>query len=248
MKETIRFATVRISDVQSRPPTTKYFTELDSHADTCVAGKNCLVTEVYDKTVSVSGYDPNLGTKKAMQIVSAAVAYDDPASGETLILRIHQAVHIPTMTNNLLCPMQMRLNDVEVNDCPKFVHDNPTDKTHTITVKGDNDTLVIPLSLKGVTSYFPTRIPTAAENETCQSYNLTFPEPEWDPLSDTFALQEEAQVDSKGRVREPGDRPQYFISAVDSRTPVLDQYQSQCAAVLMEIEPTLDGRTFASML
>ena len=75
------------------------------------------------------------------------VAYDDPASGETVILRVHQAVHIPTLTNNLLCPMQMRLNDVVINDCPKFVHDNPTDTTHTIMVKGDTDTLIIPLSL-----------------------------------------------------------------------------------------------------
>ena len=71
--------------------------------------------------------------------------------------------------------MQMRLNDVNVDDCPKFVHNDPTDKTHTISVKGHNDTLVIPLSLHGVTSYFPTRIPTAVENETCPDYNLTFP-------------------------------------------------------------------------
>ena len=86
-----------------------------------------------------------------MPIVLAALAYDDPIGGETVILRIHQAVHIPTMTNNLLCPMQMRLNDVVVNDCPKFVHDNPTDQMHAIILKADRDMLTIPLSLRGVT-------------------------------------------------------------------------------------------------
>ena len=34
-------------------------TELDTHADTCVVGKDCLVTHEYDRLVSVTGYDPN---------------------------------------------------------------------------------------------------------------------------------------------------------------------------------------------
>ena len=92
---------------------------------------------------------------KGMQVVSAAIAYDDPTTGEVLILCIHQAVQIPTMENNLLCPMQLRLNEVLVDDCPKFLHPNPTDSTHTITVTNGPDTLIIPLSLRGVTSYFP---------------------------------------------------------------------------------------------
>ena len=139
-----------------------------------------------------------------MKIVSAALAYDDPMSGETVILRIHQAVHIPTMQNNLLCPMQLRVNDVEVNDCPKFLHPNPTETTHSIVIHEKDDSLIIPLSLKGVTSYFPTRIPTHQENETCRSFNLTFEDPTWDPSDETFERQEDAQVDSFGQVRESG--------------------------------------------
>jgi hypothetical protein len=78
-----------------------------------VIGKHCLVTHVYNKTVSVTGYDPKLGSMKGMRIISAALAYVDPLSGETLILRVHKAVQIPTMPSNLLCPMQMRLNDID---------------------------------------------------------------------------------------------------------------------------------------
>ena len=129
-------ATVRISNlVSSVYHHDEYHTELDSHADTCVVGKHCLVTHTYDKKVNVSGYDPNLGSMRGMAIVSAALAYDDPMSGETMILRVHQAVHIPTMDSNLLCPIQLHVNDVEVNDCPKFLHPSPTDTTHSIVVK-----------------------------------------------------------------------------------------------------------------
>ena len=229
----------------------EHSTELDSHADTCVVGKNCLITHTYDKTVSVTGYDPKMGTTRGIQVVSAALAYDDPHSGETVILRVHQAVHIPTMLNNLLCPMQMRLNDVVVEDCPKFLHPNPTETTHSIAVREEDDTLVIPLSIRGVTSYFPTRIPTHHENETCRAFNLTFEDPTWNPASDSFALQEEAQVDPHGRIREPGDRPsRYFISGLvsgyGSQTP--SSYEMQCAAVLMDIEPYLVDTLFARML
>jgi hypothetical protein len=58
--------------------------------------------------------------------------------------------------------MQMRLNDVVVNETPKFQCDSPTNISHTITVKGEkmNDELVIPLDLRGVVSCFTTRNPT----------------------------------------------------------------------------------------
>jgi hypothetical protein len=108
----------------------EYSTELDSHADTCVVGRNCLITHTYDKKVNVSGYGPKLGSMKGMSIVSAAVAYDNPSCDEMVILRIHQAVHILTMANNLLCPMQLRVNDVMVDEHPKFLHHHPTDTIH----------------------------------------------------------------------------------------------------------------------
>lgn len=242
-------APVTISDFHSIKHD-EHRTELDSHADTCVVGKHCLITHTYDKKVNVSGYDPTLGSMNGMSIVSAALAYDDPTCGETIVLRVHQAVHIPSMGNNLLCPMQMRMNDVIVDDCPKFLHHQPADTTHSITVMNRDDKQVIPLSIRGVTSYFPTRTPTALENDNCQSYDLTFAEPTWDPASDTFEKQEEAQVDSHGRVREQGDRiSRRFISSNamnDSLTPPC--YETQCAAVLLEIEPALDDHIFVQML
>ena len=100
------------------------------------------------------GYNPRMGSKRDIKVVSAVVAYDDPVSGEPILLQINQAVYIPTVRSNLLCPMQVRLHDVKVDECPKFLSDNPTDKTHAIVLnEGEDDEYLIPLSLNGVTSY-----------------------------------------------------------------------------------------------
>ena len=139
--------------------------ELDSHADTCVIGDNALVTFDYEREVRVSSYDVAQGSK-VYRTVSAAKGYDDPQSGQLIVLRVNQAIHIPTLAHNLLCLMQLRLNDVVVNEVPKFLVPRPTDKHHAIILpaQGEStDEFIIPLSLQDVTSYFPTRRPTAEE-------------------------------------------------------------------------------------
>jgi hypothetical protein len=62
--------------------------ELDSHADTCVLGRYCLVILDYDQPVQVVGYDPALGAK-TYRTISGVVAHDDPASGEVFHLVIN---------------------------------------------------------------------------------------------------------------------------------------------------------------
>eukprot|EP00978_Attheya_sp_CCMP212_P040755 scaffold225802_cov63-Attheya_sp.AAC.1 len=57
-------------------------TEMDNHADTCVVGEQCLVFHDFDRPVNVSGFDTTLGTVNNRLVVSAAVAYDNPSSGE----------------------------------------------------------------------------------------------------------------------------------------------------------------------
>ena len=86
---------------------TEHPTDLDSHADTCVIGKHALIDQVLDKKVNVTGFDPTQGKVKDLSLVSAALAYDCPGTGEVCILMVHQAVHVPTMENDLLCPMQI---------------------------------------------------------------------------------------------------------------------------------------------
>ena len=64
--------------------------------------------------------------------MDAAVAYDNPQTGETSVLLINQAIMIPSIKNILLCPMQCCLNGVTVNDVPKFLLKNPTVDDHVV--------------------------------------------------------------------------------------------------------------------
>ena len=86
------------------------------------------------------------------------IVYDHPESGHMYMLLLHQAICIPQMENNLLCPLQMRDNDVQVNDEPNFMVPTPTDYHHVIVIRGiyqDQQPINIPLSIKGVISYLP---------------------------------------------------------------------------------------------
>ena len=163
-------------------------TELDSHADTCVLGKNALLFMDHECPVNVVGYDKSHGTQhRNLPTVSGALAYDDPNSGAAIMLIVHQAILVTSMSNNLLCPMQIRMNDVELNDTPKFLTENPTSKTHAISgLDQDGHKHIIPFTLHSVTSYIPTRKPSREEFDTCPRIELTCELPEWDPLFGNF--------------------------------------------------------------
>jgi hypothetical protein len=163
--------------------------ELDSHADTCVAGSNCVVLEVTDQTVNVSAFSDQHETMKDIPIVTAAMAYDDPKSGQTYILIMGQAIYMENMPNSLLCPNQLRYNGICVDDCPK--HLAPRDRPSSHSIYSVDDDFNIPLSLMGVTSYFVTRTPTTQEIETCKWITLTS-ENNWNPHSEHFSMQEES--------------------------------------------------------
>ncbi len=128
--------------------------ELDSHADTCVLGRDALILLNFNRPVTVQGYDPAQGTAK-YDVVSGVVAYTDPTTGEEYHLVINQAIHIPHLDHHLLCPMQCRVNDVRVNETPRFLVEDPTDNTHALIIADPDDplqTITLRLALRGVTS------------------------------------------------------------------------------------------------
>lgn len=160
--------------------------ELDSHADTCCVGRHALIVSRAYKSVTVTPFLASLGTVEKVPIVTAALAYDDP-SGITYILILNQTLYFKEMEHALLCPMQMRLNGVIVNERPKFLTKNPTANDHAIIC----ELLTIPLDLAGVSSYFPIRKPSKEEYEECQRIELTGTTPEWIPSDTRFAEEEE---------------------------------------------------------
>eukprot|EP00957_Ditylum_brightwellii_P201277 15324908-Ditylum_brightwellii.AAC.1 len=69
-----------------------------------------------------------------MQIVTATLGYDFPDNVETIMLITHQDILIETMKNNLLCPMQLRVAGIVVNDKPKSLTNKPTENNHCISI------------------------------------------------------------------------------------------------------------------
>ena len=86
-------------------------------------------------------------------IVDAAVQYDCPYDGQTYILVIRNALHVPSMRNNLLPPFILREAGVRVQDTPKIQVNDPTVEDHSIYFPETG--LRIPLSLWGMFSYLP---------------------------------------------------------------------------------------------
>jgi uncharacterized protein (UPF0216 family) len=158
------------------------FLELDSHADVAVLGQNCRIIHETNRTVTVHGYDPSLGSTER-RVVSGCFAYDDPVDGTCKLLIVHQGLHVPTMRNSLIPPFQMRDNDLTVNDCPKMMIKEPTVNDHAILIPREDDTPYrIPLMLQGTISAIPVRRPTDMEfiDEELERFELTYETPNWE--------------------------------------------------------------------
>ena len=171
--------------------------ELDSHADTCVVGKHCLVIRDWDRPVDVYGWNPKDG-KRVCQTVTAVVSYVRPDNGQLVNLVIHQAIHCPHLDHHLLSPFQLRCNGIIVNETQKLFVDDPSQVDHVLICKEeDGERLVVPLIIHRVTSYFPCREPSRAEWEDDQilQVELTSETTPWDPDNEDFAQMEEALLD-----------------------------------------------------
>lgn len=113
--------------------------------------------------MNVSAFTDQFGTFNNVPIVTAVMAYDNPATAVTTILIIGQAIYMEdTMPNTLLCPNQLRSNGLIVEECPK--HLAPREKPSLHAIVCHQEDLIIPLNLQGVTSYFVTRTPTINED------------------------------------------------------------------------------------
>ena len=96
--------------------------------------------------------------------------------------------------------MQCRVNDVIVNDLPKFLASDPTDQTHALTIKDPDNPLqpvIIPLNLRGVTLLLYVRPVTIDEFNSLDHprLHLTSETLTWDPSTTLFEEQETAMID-----------------------------------------------------
>jgi hypothetical protein len=149
--------------------------ELDSHADTCVAGANAVPLWYTDAKVSTSTFIGEYMPLENIPIATVATAWDSPMDGSTIILVINEALYFgDRMDHSLLCPNQLRDFGLIVNDVLKRYD---ADSSHSIIIPGQ---IELPLKMQGVISYLETRKPTDEELLNCPRYELTASAP-WDP-------------------------------------------------------------------
>ena len=92
------------------------------------------------------------------------------------------------MTVNLILPMMMRILDLEINECPKFLSKNPSESDYSIYFPDAN--LRIPMTIEGIISYIPTRIQSKDKLERYSGeYLLLTPNlPDWNSHTHLHAL------------------------------------------------------------
>ena len=204
------------------------------------------------------GYDESQGSVRR-RIVSACFAYDDPDTGQPVLLIIHQAIHVPHLRCSLIPPAQLRCNDVVVEECPKSMKINPTTLDHTLQVpiQDSPSRYVIHLMLRGTTSYVPVRKPTPDElaNDDLFRLELTYETPLWDPMDPHYAYSELSLSRHAVSRQATGDgtndlicstrSQKSLISGVTSRDimTVVHRVSSQSTALLVSMSNTLDDDT-----
>jgi hypothetical protein len=216
--------------------------ELDSHADTCVAGANCVVIEEMHQTADVSGFSDTLHTLRNVPIVTAAMAYDNPADCTTYILILGQAIYMgDKMQHSLICPNQLRARGLIVKDYPQ--HLSPRNRPSSYSIYEPNEDIRLPLSLKGVTLYFTTRTPTTYEIETCKRITLS-DEQNWDPHSEEFQEHKENYVWFVQQSRDfwPEQDRNLFQATSRSKTPRTDY-----STVMSQVSHAFDDKYILSI-
>ena len=100
---------------------------LDTDTDMIVCGSNCIIVHFTGKECDVAPYTNAYKTIKAVPIVQAATSYDNPETGDTIILILNEAIWMgETMYHTLVSPNKlfaygMTLQDNPFAEAPIFV-------------------------------------------------------------------------------------------------------------------------------
>ena len=150
--------------------------ELDSHADTIVAGENCIVMQYTSRSCEVMPYSDEYEPLKDVPVVQAATGYTS-SNGQSYILILNEALYMPKLDHSLINPNQLRHYQVEVID-------NPYDKGG-MYIASPGEELVMGLMSEGTTIYFESWTPTLEDLSSLPHIVLSSPHP-WNPSEVQF--------------------------------------------------------------
>ena len=111
-----RIALAHSGPVKTRPVVGRL--ELDSHADTIVAGANCCILKYTGRECDVSPYSSEYSPVTGVPIVKAATVWQSQHTGQEYLLIFNQALYMPSLTNSLINPNQLRAYGITVQDNP----------------------------------------------------------------------------------------------------------------------------------
>jgi hypothetical protein len=159
-------------DVQLLP------TEIDNHADTICAGRNCRIEYYTPYECSVSPFLEEYQDQQNIRICTALTAATIPHTGETVILRLGQCLDFhDKMNKTLLNPNQLRAFGISVCD-------DPTDEYRPLGIQLDPNTH-LPLYMNGSICGLMTWPPTNEELESCRIFDISDVDT-WDPTNVVF--------------------------------------------------------------
>jgi hypothetical protein len=148
--------------------------EMDSHADTTCFGANFTPIAWTGQTCSVAPFSDHYSAMEDVPIAHAATAWDNPQTGETVLLLFYYGLWFGTkLSHSLISPNQCR--SIGVSIC-----DDPWDPHRSLHLSDPHEQVTIPLSFSRNIVSFVTRAPSEEELDTCRRIVLTS-QSGWDP-------------------------------------------------------------------
>ena len=220
-------------------------TELDSHANMAVVGKNAKVIQFTGKSTHVQAFSPDCEPQE-VKIVDALVMWEDPNNDKSCLPLIENALHVPSMNDNLVPPFLIREAGAVCKDVPKIHVDKPDSEDHTLFFP-DREVRMVS-QLNGTFSCFPTMSPTDGDIDRIINGNeeeplLLTPEHAVDPHSDMHAKNEFNVTDDDGNLKHASERQQMLLadmpqcSAMNACQCISKHESSMIDKVFEKVEP-----------
>ena len=205
--------------------------ELDTHADTCVAGPNFMVHEYTGENCDVAPYSKEYNPIVNVPVVNAITAYTDTDSGQTLLLRFNQVLwYGDKLDMSLINPNQIRYNGITVSD-------DPTNRDRLFGIDGDD--FSVPFQMEGTTVFFESRVPSKWEMENCPVIELTMDVP-WNPS--------EVYINSVNTNATMEDTTMREIHAMETGNKYRPQSECECHACTSDIAVCNDRHLIQRMI
>jgi hypothetical protein len=148
--------------------------EIDNHADTTFFGSNFTAIHFTGAYCEGRPFSDQYNTMPNIPIATAATAWDNPDTGEVVILLFHQGLWFGiALENSLIYPNQSRMHGIEICD-------NPFDPHRKIGIKDPVNDIEIPMEFGNSFVYLTTRAPTLQEIRNIPPIEMTSDAP-WNP-------------------------------------------------------------------